>query len=220
MKKPNLYYNYYYPFYTQYTWGKKTGYIYRTYAIVHLSEERGIKVELEYIEKKIKNVKFERIKDRKTLYKTRNENELITYNKFAKLVDIAFGSFNSALKKLSSEPAYRCVYLSWFSTDIKFNSEMELTFDFDILELKFDKTNYKIENEKKVKIEEESGNDGSEEASMLKNISDYLDAFEQNRIYRSIEEEKFNEDLEGVWERFVDYFEAPKFIRKSDYNFK
>ncbi|GAB6120986.1 hypothetical protein [Dysgonomonas termitidis] len=217
MKKPNLSYNNYFPFYTRNIFGDKK-YCYSIKTTIHISRERGILISLEYELKKLKKISIKRIEDRNKLYNAMDKDTHITYIDFAKDVNTAYRYISGALRILTPEPAYRKTFIG-LSSYFKFNPEMELEIDHwqREINLHYGKFEYKIVDGKKVKESKERVDDGSEETAMMKRIDTFLRVYEDHKTYQEIDNDYFNKQLDDEWDYIVEYFEAPKYIRKNEY---
>lgn len=217
MKKPNLSNNNYFPFYTRKITGEKK-YYYCVETIMHLSSERGIFISIGYKQKRAYEIKIKRINDRRKLYDAMFGDTHITYINFAEDVNAVYRHISGAIRILKQLPAYR-KSLIVFSTYFKFNSDMELAVDHwqSEITLRYDKFEYEIVGEKKVKKDKKDVNDGSEESLLMNRISTVLSVIEDKTTYKEITNSDFDKELDREWEYFTEYFEAPKFIRKSEY---
>ncbi len=77
MKKPNLQSNYYFLFYTQQRIGRKKRY-YTVNTVMHLSEEVGILISLQYWKKKVEKLAIRRTDDVSWLCEVKLTNPCIT----------------------------------------------------------------------------------------------------------------------------------------------
>lgn len=210
MERPDLQYNYYFPFYTQKRTGKKT-YFYIVDTVIHLSEEEGILLQLKYKKNKISEVKVSKLADRKNLYDERFSGTLIHYTAFAEEVSTAFLSITSAMKMLSSSKSYCKNFI--FNTFFKHNENVEMELEYKQIQVTFDRFDYVIENGKKKKPEPTiCDGDG-----LLRDIGLRLSALDSQITYTEIEDSVFNEKLDYIWDNFADYFKCPKVMKKTKY---
>ncbi|GAB6122309.1 hypothetical protein [Dysgonomonas termitidis] len=217
MKKPNLSYNNYFPFYTQNTFGDKK-YCYWVETIMHISRERGIRIFLEYELKKPKKISIKRIEDRNRLYNAMDKDTHITYIDFAKEVNTVYRHISGAIKTLMAEPSYRVIF-AVLSTYFKFNPDIELKADpwSKEIELIYGKFDYRIAGGKKVDNKEPRVYTDSEEDAIMKRIDPSLRAFNDATTYQEIAGEDFEKRFDDEWDYFVEYFNSPKYIRKNEY---
>jgi hypothetical protein len=217
MKKPDLSYNNYFPFYTRNITGDKK-YYYYVDTIMHISRELGILISLKYGQKKIKEICIIRMNDRSKLYNAAINQAHITYIDFAKDVGTAYRYISAAVKELSSDPAYR-VTLAGFFTYFKFNTAIELTADpwSRKIELSYGKFDYRIADGKKVDNKEPRVYGDSEEDAIMKKIDASLRAYNNATTYQEIAGSDFEKRFDDEWDYFIQYFTAPKCIRKNEY---
>lgn len=214
MKRPNLTYNHYFPFYTQKVSGEKK-YYYDIQTVVHLSDNNGVLIRLGYKQKKIYEVSVERISEQTKLYDYRMNDNYISYVAFAKEVEKLYRTLSRALGALSNESAY--VRTLIFSSYFKHNSSIVLKMGYRNIQVIFEEHDYIIENGKKVMEKKSSNNTNSEEDMMMKKLSDAVDVINAQTTYKEIDAKDFDKEFNYTWERFIQYFESPKFIRKSEY---
>jgi len=212
MKRPNLQYNYYFPFYTQNIQGKKSNLNFKdTY--MHLSDKKAICLSVRCMKKNIEKIHLRFIDSPSALYKYKNEYNKITYTDFAEAVNVFYSAFSKAIKKLTDEPAYRKDLI--FSTLLKFNPQLEVEIDWKEITVNFRETDYKIEHGKIVRLKESPFAHSTDEVS--KKWEAIGIAFDENTNYRIVGNDVFDERLNDCWESFRQFFEAPKFIRKNEY---
>jgi hypothetical protein len=213
MKRPNLVYNHYFPFYTQKIAGEKK-YYYDIRTVIHISENIGILIHLGYKQKKIYEISIERISDSTKLYDYRMNGNYISYVDFAKAVETLYRLLSKVQRTLSPEQAYirHLVFSSYF----KCNNSIEFELEYKKIFVRVEELNYRIESCKMVRIETPS-NYTSEEDITMKKISDVVDVINNQTTYKEIDNNEFEKRLNGTWEYFTEYFESPKFIRKSEY---
>lgn len=214
MRQPCLYFNNYYPFYTQTKIGKKS-YYYKITTVMHLSEDRAIVIKLDYDLKKIKEIELEVISDRKKLYDLQKEAVYISYVDFSDTVKTFFFQLKKSLRSIVSEKAYHKKMV--FSSLFKFNSTVEFELGFRSFKIIFGKYDYQIIDNKKVIKQKLATVISLEEDSLLHKVGRFLDAYESKINYFEIDDKEFNNKLNDNWEYFLPYFEAPKFIRKKEY---
>lgn len=216
MKKPDLSYNNYFPFYTRNIFGDKK-YYYSVDTVMHISRELGILISLKYKQKKIKEICIERLNDRRKLYDAAINHTHITYIDFAKDVGTAYRYISAAVKELLPEPAYRVIFVA-FSTYFKFNTAIELTADpWRKIKLVYDKFDYRIVDSKKVDNKEPRVYTDSEEDVIMRKIDATLRAYNDATTYREIAGSDFEKRFDDEWDYFIQYFTAPKCIRKNEY---
>jgi hypothetical protein len=217
MKKPDLSFNHYFPFYTRNITGEKK-YYYRIETVMHISHERGIVISVGYKQKNPDEICVKRTDDRTKLYGAMYKDIHISYTDFAKEVNTAYRYISGAIKRLSPEPAYRKIFVG-LSSYFKFNPDMELEVDHWQREIKllYGKFEYKIVDGKKVKESKEPVDDGSEESQLMKRIDVTLRAIEDHKTYTEVANDYFEKQLDDEWDYFVEYFSAPKCIRKNEY---
>lgn len=214
MKQPNLYFNNYYPFYTQTKRGKKS-YYYNITTVMHLSPEKGIVVKLDYDHKKISAIKLEKVKDRKELYKLQEDAQHISYVDFSKIIKTLSFQLRKSLNTLSLSKGYYKQIV--FSSLFKHNNSIELEFEYNTIQLNYGEYDYKIRDGKKIKTEKLEGVISNEEDSLLNSVGKFLDAYESHIKYSEIEKVDFDKKINNYWDNFLPYFEPPKFIRKKEY---
>ena len=217
MKKPDLSYNNYFPFYTRNIFGDKK-YYYCVDTIMHISRELGILISMKYERKKIKEICIIMMNDSSKLYNAAINQAHITYIDFAKDVGTAYRYISAAVKELLPEPAYR-VTLVGFSTYCKFNTAIELTADpwKRKIKLTYGKSDYRIVDGKKVENKEPRVYGDSEEDAIMKKIDASLRAYNNATTYQEIAGSDFEKRFNDEWDYFVEYFTAPKCIRKNEY---
>ena len=221
MKRPDLQYNCYYPYYTQ------KEFAYNTYQnimlFMHLSNESGIRVSFDFEKKKISDLTIEYVKDRTRIIESQKGCKYITYPDYAIQIDTAYNVLCKAVKQLSSEPPYYIGGL-WNSEFFKYNSSIELEFELRKILVSFGEVNYSIENGKKIrkKNEEFLHKPESEEDISLNKLSKLYEGINADTTYKEIDNKEFDKALNNTWDFFTEYFKCPAFIRKTKYepNFK
>lgn len=214
MKKPNLMFNYYFPFYTQECKGTKK-YYYTVKTIMHLSSEEGILISLEYKRSQLVELSLRRINNPKMLEAKIFNDTCITYSEFSKVIKTVYKQLSDAMRVLSSSPAYIKILI--FGVYFKYNANTELVIDSNEINIKHGEFDYKIENGKRVIVKKEYDPDSSDENNLMDKLSSFVNTIHDSTNYKIISEEDFINKLEGVWERYIEYFEAPKFIRKKEF---
>ncbi|MDD3414489.1 MAG: hypothetical protein PHY47_10885 [Lachnospiraceae bacterium] len=214
MKKPNLMFNYYFPFYTQKREGKKQ-YYYTVKTIMHLSPEEGILISLEYKRSKLVELSLRKINDAKILDANFYNDTCITYSEFSKVIKTVYKQLSDAIRVLSSSPAYIKILI--FGVYFKYNANTELVIDSNEINIKHGEFDYKIENGKRMIVKKEYDSDSSDENNLMNKLSSFVNSIHDSTNYKIISEEDFINKFEGVWERYIEYFEAPKFIRKKEF---
>ncbi len=213
MKKFDLSYNYYYPFYTMDKAGvKKYYYIEKVY--MHLSRDTELMFEFEYREKKLNKIVFKKITNGKiTPYSKKTTH--ISYVEFAKRINTFQSFLNKGLRSLKQSVPYlkrEIIFLKAY----KFNTEFELTFDYSNIELSKDIFNHQIIDGKK--ISQISPIKGVAESETLNKLNIFLESAERtNNSYQPMSEDRFNEELDSVLERIQPYMLAPKKLFKKEY---
>lgn len=214
LKHPDLHSNRFFPFYTQYSVGqKKYGQLVRT--TMHLSPERGIHILLNYEKRKLTRINLETINDAGRLYRTQKAGKEITYAAFAVEVKTLFLAAQRAVRALSKEQAYQKVLI--FSTIVKFNNNIELEVNWGTLTIDFEATDYIISEGKKKVPEKEEITGTNETSQIMKKLDVYVRTIEDHTSYREISNEEFEAKLDGCWEEYIEYFKAPRFLRKNRY---
>jgi hypothetical protein len=66
-------------------------------------------------------------------------------------------------------------------------------------------------------VKKEYDSDSSDENNLMNKLSSFVNSIHDSTNYKIISEEDFINKFEGVWERYIEYFEAPKFIRKKEF---
>lgn len=215
MKKPDLSFNHYFPFYTRKITGEKK-YYYHIETVMHISAELGILISIGYKQKNMDSICIMRITDRTNLFDIAINAIHISYTDFAEDVKTAYRYISAALRTLSPEPAYRETLM--LSTYFKFNPVLKLEVNHWHREIKlsYGSFEYKIVDGKKVE-NNEPFDDGSEEYTLLKRVSATIRVIESHRTYQKIANNYFEKQLDDEWDYFVEYFNAPKCIRKNEY---
>ena len=212
MKRPNLEYNYYFPFYTQQRKGKKTG-LHWSITYMHLSDNKAIRIYIEQLKNGIRQIGIEMVDSSQALYKCKLENKHITYLDFAGKVKEFYHVLYRTLRMLSNEPVYRKQLV--FSSLVKFNQNIELEIDWKKINIDFRTTDYRIEHGKIVRLKESPfANSDSEAGKKWYAIGK---AFDESTNYRIVENDVLEDRLNDCWESFRELFEAPKFLRKKEY---
>lgn len=215
MERPDLIYNYYFPYYTQSCMGEKK-YFYNVETVIHLSDNRGILLNISYKRRKPYKVKVQELNDPHVLFDYREKRELIHYTTFAKEVAKLFNLLSSAVRQLSSEKAYKKVLI--FTSYIKHNGNIEIELGFRDIRVTFDSFNYKIEAGRiKRTVNTSLNTDDSEKNVLLKKLGEAVQAIDSQTKYIELDEEEFNDKLDRRWKYFIEYFKSPKFIKKSEY---
>ena len=209
MKKPDLHFNHYYPFYTLTTYGVKK-YSRIKDVVMHLSSKRGIRATIRYEQMKVKSVGLKFVNDASFLYNHDKDNQDITYRVFATHIRTIFSSIEKALKMVQSEPCYLETMI--FSNLLKFNNEVEFKAEYSEIKIEFSNPNYSIMDGKKVRIEKDNS-----KHEILDKLNEAVKVIDNYTKYREIQESQFKEDLDECLSRFIPYLEAPKFIRKKQY---
>lgn len=208
MKIPDLSPNYYFPFYTVSEYGIKK-YSHTKELVMHLSEKRALLIVLNFQKGKLSNAKMNFINYPQFLYSHR-DNKNIAYKEFAVEARVFYKTLQKALFSLSKEKPYhkKTVFSSFF----KFSKHFELEFGSSEIEINFGDFDYHIENGKKVKKEKEKT--GHE---MLDKASDLLKIVDNHTEFKDMSEAEFIRELNYCLSKFEPYVEAPKFLRKKEY---
>lgn len=210
MKKPNLYFNHYYPFYTLSAYGvKKHSRI--EVAVMHLSPRRGIKATIRYKQMKVEQVDLCFTNDASYLYNHHDDNQHISYKDFSNHIKTIFSSIEKALKMVQSEPCYLETMI--FSSLLKFNDEVEFKARYSEINITFQNPDYSIQDGKKVRIEKDNS-----QHEILDRLNKVITVIDNYTSYKEIATGKFKSDLDEYLLRFIPYLEAPKFIRKKGYD--
>ncbi|EGK00485.1 hypothetical protein [Dysgonomonas gadei] len=215
MKKPDLSFNHYFPFYTRKITGVKK-YYYCVETVMHISAEFGILISIGYKQKNMDSICIMRITDRTNLFDIAINAIHISYTDFAEDVKTAYRYISAALRTLSPEPAYRETLM--LSTYFKFNPVLKLEVNHwhGEIKLSYGSFEYKIMDGKKVE-NNEPVDDGSEEYTLLKRVSAAVRVIESHRTYQEIASDYFEKQLDDEWDCYAGYFAAPKCIRKNEY---
>lgn len=208
MERPNLIFNYYYPFYTQCCIGTKK-YYYKVETIVHLSDKRGVLLSISYKSKKPYEVEIKELDDSHTLFDKKDKGELIHYTSFAKEVEKVYRLLSGAKRQLASEKPYKKRFI--FTTYLKHTQSVEIEIAFRDIHVTFDCSNYIIEAGRVKR------NASSEEDGLLKKLGDAISVFDAQTTFLELEEKEFNDKLDNSWSYFIEYFKSPKFIKKGEY---
>ncbi len=212
MKKPNLKFNYIYPFYTLSEHGRKK-FLHYSNCSMHISDEKVLQITTRRETGKVNKVDCEFIKDRSRIYKLRTEEKLVHYNVFAEHSRTFFNVFTKALRSLDSEPCYRKTMV--FSSLFKFNECIEMEMNWDRFTLKIGPVDYIIEKGKYIRLKESPfANSDTEAGRTWEAIGK---AFDEHTSFTEVEANQFNDRLDRIWDVFFPYFEAPKFMRKNVY---
>ena len=210
MKKPELHYNYYYPYYTQKIVGEKK-YYYRVETVVHLSEKKGILLSISYKSKKLYEVEISELDSSRILFDKKDKGELIHYTSFAKEVSEVFRCLSSALNALSSCKPY--IKKIIFGTYLKYNSDIEFELEYKKIKVSFDKIDYVIEDGRKKRKEP----DTSYIDETMEKLKSFVSAIDEKTTYTELDPAVFDKELNYYWEYFIEFFKCPKFIKKSEY---
>jgi len=212
MKTPDLTYNEYYPFYTQNSYGNWK-YTKTITSVIHLSNEKGIIIEITYFRKKVSRIELREIKD---LIARKQDYSFISYPQISKEFKILITHLNRSLRTLNSIPGYiedtyglikfkkwntaiKLTYRKWYSLVIEYG-------DFD--EVIIDRKRYSKENKELY---------GSLKDTELSPLASLTKALDTGTSYQRYDNEKFADDIEFLSRCIFPYFEAPKFIRKKEY---
>lgn len=210
MERPDLRYNYYYPYYTQEIKGKKR-ISYSVVTVVHLSEEKGITLLLKYERNKITEIQISESTDAKFLMKAKENWNLVHYTQFAEEVEKIFRYLSDVSKALSSSKSYK--KKSTYTTYFKHNNQIEMEIEHKKVHVMFKKFNYVIEDGKKKYCDSgESVND-----KFLASLQTFIVALESQTTYTEIDNATFDNELNYFLEYFMEYFKCPKFIKKREY---
>lgn len=215
MKKPDLSFNHYFPFYTRKITGVKK-YYYCVETIMHISAELGILISIGYKQKNLDSICIMRITDRTRLFDIAINAIHISYTDFAEDVKTAYRYISAALRTLSPGPAFRETLM--LSTYFKFNPVLKLEVNHwhGEIKLSYGSFEYKIVDGKKVE-NNEPVDDGSEEYTLLKRVNAAVRVIESHRTYQEIASDYFEKQLDDEWDYYAGYFKAPKCIRKNEY---
>lgn len=125
----------------------------------------------------------------------------------------SFENFLSrGINQLKLEPLYFKTMV--FTEVYKFNSELELGFIYEKINLRKGAFKHTIEDGKMLKPKKVYGE------SDLDKVVMYLDAWDSNYKFKTITEDKFKDELQSVMNRYVHFLAAPKVIRKNEYSEK
>lgn len=210
MERPDLSYNYYYPFYTQSCIGEKK-YFYKVETVIHLSDKKGILLSISYKGKTMNEIKVKELDDSRALYDMRYKGTLIHYTSFAQEVDKIFKLLSKTNRQLSSEKAYKKRFV--FTNYLKHNESVEIVLDFRNIFISFDCSDYVIESG----VIKRTANAASEGDAILKRLRDTISLMDANTILTEMENTEFNEKLDNTWNYFIEFFKSPKFIKKKEY---
>lgn len=208
MKIPDLSPNYFFPFYTVSEYGVKK-YSHTKELVMHLSEKRGLLIVLNFQKGKLSNAKMKFINYPQFLYSHRDKKN-IAYKEFAADVRVFYKTLQKALFSLNKEKPY--FKKLFFHSFFKFSKHFELEFGSSEIEINFGDFDYHIENGKQVKKEREKT--GHE---MLDKVSDVLKIVDNHTEFKDMSEAEFNDGLNYCLSNFESYVEAPKFLRKKEY---
>jgi len=215
MKQPDLGFNHYFPFYTQKISGKKK-YSYWINTVLHLSDSKGILIQICYNKNKIYKVEVEEITKTDTLYDARINHNYISYVDFSKEVNTCYSIIKKALHKTTPEKVF-FKSNSFDSIYLKYNEFVQIELTWRKIIIEFGKYNYSIIDGKKVETKESTYNENSEAGEIMKQVGMFLQAINERTTYQEIKNEKFDDYLNRNWEYFIEYFKAPKFINKKQY---
>ena len=214
MERPDLNYNYYYPFYTQSCTGEKK-YSSKVETVIHLSEKRGILLSISYKQKKVYVIEVKELDDSHILYDEKNKGTLLHYAAFAEEVGKVYKLLSGVIRQLSSEQAYRKTLI--FTSYVKHNKNIELKLGFRYIHITFDSFDYVIEEGRIKKSSNIHSETSSEESVLLKKIGEVVMGIDSQTTYVEMSHEEFNERLDRSWNYFIEFFKSPKFIKKSEY---
>ncbi|CAA0157654.1 hypothetical protein [Tenacibaculum maritimum] len=210
MIRANLKFNYYFPFYTIKSFGKKR-YSHTETVCIHLSDKRRFLFKLSYKKGKLKEIKLEHILGDYFDFNDKKVKQ-ISYIDFATKMRSFENFLERGLILLKSEQAY---YKTMVLSEVyKFNINLELTFTYGELHLKTGNFPFRIENGKLNRLKKNYGD------SSFSKVEKYLDAWDSNYEYRQIDESKFTEELNYVMSRYVPFLSAPTLLRKKGYSEK
>ncbi|MEM9363642.1 MAG: hypothetical protein AAGA43_13470 [Bacteroidota bacterium] len=208
MIRANLDFNHYYPFYTLTSFGKKK-YSYFEKIHVHLSDTKRLKFELNYRSGKLNEIEYKKNSDDKiNLYD--KELKYLSYTEFAIKMKTFENFLIRGLRSLSNETAFRKVMV--FGSNYKFSSEWEIEFDYSQITLKKDQFEHSIQDGKLVKPKRESNGDGD-----LAKLVVFFETIDEYTKFNTIEQNEFYKDLDSTMGDYLPYLEAPKFLRKKQY---
>lgn len=223
MKKPDLSFNHYYPYYTLSFSGKNTNYN-LTSVVVHISLNEAISIKIEQKIKLVTSIKVKKETNRIELDKIRKEGGYISYVQYSKYVAQIYGTIKRALKKMSSTPAYSKVMIDTVYT--KVTNKVVFEFDYQHLRMDILDMGYKIVNGKRVKLNRAQKKHFKdyltfdEKTQSLKKITALLDVMDHQVNYIPIDNDEFDMAFHAFWNSLVPFFETPKSIRKLRYNCK
>lgn len=210
MIKANLNFNYYFPFYTIRSFGKKK-YSHTEMIVMHLSRERRFVFKMFFDSGKLSEIEFDHEKQKSFDYFSKDVKQ-IPYVDFA----LKMKSFENFLKRglnnLLNEPPYYKTMV--FPEVYKFNRNMELSFSYGKLRLRKGSFLFSIEDGKLKKPNKEYGKGD------LDKVEKYLDAWDSNYKFKQIEEAQFNKDLNNVMSEYIKFLSAPIMLRKNEYTEK
>lgn len=209
MKRADLYFNHYYPYYTLEGYGTKK-YSHYEHVRIHLSNTKRFLFTLKYRKKKLESIEYKSQED-KGFDKHRKDFKYISYVEFAEKINQFENFLYKALRVLQNEPAYRKVLV--FGQNYKFNNNYELSFDYSSIKVYTGDFTHSIKDGKLLK-DRKNYLDASEE---MKNLNKYLEVVDSNYKFTLIEEKEFNNDLDFLMRRYIDYLAAPKVLRKKEY---
>ena len=210
----NLYFNNYYPFYTLETRGKKK-YSYQDNVIMHLSLTKRIYLKISYDGGKLRKVEISKSGYSEKSFYPDKQTKYISYPEFSSYVKIIEYRIRKALRTLAKKKAYRKIFI--FSCLYKFDDCQELEADYEKIELEFSKSSGSVIKDGKMMIPKETTTDTSEESEIMRKVGNFLEQVNDNTTYRELTDLDFNEQFTNYWERLAKYLEAPKFLRKKEY---
>lgn len=213
MKCPNLLFNYYFPFYTQVCTGEKK-YYYKVDTIIHISDNKGILLSVGYKQKKVSEIRVCEVTDPKILLNAKFDGTLIHYTNFAKEVNKVYRTLSGAVRQLSPEKSY--VKQLIFGCYFKHSDSIEIEINYKTIHLQFDNFDYVIKDGQRKRAKYTLSDDDI----YLKKLQEVVDVIDEKTKYIEIDNAKFNEKLDRVWESFIKFFESPKLIRKNEYKIK
>ena len=215
IQRPDLEFNYFYPFYTQEKWGRqKFSRFFRT--TMHLAIDRGIEIYIVYDKQKVRQLTIEACNDVKVLSKRRLKHKHITYVDFAAQIKSAYNAIRRALDSVSKEPAYVKRFI--FSSYLKYSSELEFEVDWGKINLSFDKVDWTIKEGKIHKPKKERVIEDSETALAIKTLDAFVDEVDNRTSFQEISNTEFQMRVDGAWNEYLKYFAPPRFLRKNNFH--
>lgn len=214
MERPDLTFNYYYPFYTQSCIGQKK-YFYTVETVVHLSDKRGILLSIRYKQKKVDVIEVKELNDERCLFDKRDKGSLIHYVAFAEEAGKVYKLLSSARRQLSSDKAYKKTLI--FTSYLKHNQSVEIELDFKDIHINFDCSNYVIESGQIMRKRNVTVSSNTEESQLMEKLNKAVSDLDANTRLLEIDDKEFREKLDRSWNYFIEFFKCPKFIKKSEY---